>query len=91
MVVIDGFHYELSNKADKKLQVYVGHKWVHFGQKGYQHYFDKTKLLPKSWNHKDSLRRQQYLARSTRIRNGMGQLTASDPHSANYHAIRVLW
>lgn len=91
MVIINGLRYERSTKADKKLQVWVGGKWIHFGQKGYEHYYDKTQLLPKAWNHKDPVRRRQYLARASGIRNGKGKLTADDAKSPNYHAIRILW
>lgn len=91
MVNINGLRYERSTKADKKLQVWVGGKWIHFGQKGYEHFHDKTNLLPKSWNHKDPVRRRQYLARASKIRNRQGKLTVNDVNSPNYHAIRILW
>jgi hypothetical protein len=71
--------------------VLVNGKWIHFGQKGYQHYFDRTKLLPKSWNHNDGDRRRRYLARASKITTKKGTLAAKDINSANYHAIKVLW
>jgi hypothetical protein len=91
MVVVDGFEYKVSNRRDKKLQVWVRGRWIHFGQKGYQHYYDRTQLLPKSWNHKDSTRRANYLSRANGIKLKTGQRAANDPSSPNYHAIKILW
>lgn len=88
---INGFTYELSNLKDKKLMTLVNGKRVHFGNKNYSHFFDKTGLLPKSSNHLDKTRRQSYLARSGGIKDKTGALTANNPKSANYHAIKILW
>lgn len=41
--------------------------------------------------HKDPERRANYLARSGGIRDKDGNLTKSDPFSANYWARKVLW
>jgi hypothetical protein len=91
MVKVGKYNYELSTRKDKKLMTKVGDKVVHFGQKGYEHFFDKTGLLPKNLNHKDQMRRENYLARSAVIRNKAGELTMNDPTSPNYHSIRILW
>lgn len=56
-------------------------KLVRFGLRGMSDY---TK-------HKDSERRENYLARSGGIRNKSGQLTKDDKFSANYWARKVLW
>ena len=85
MVKIGKYNYQLSDRKGKKLQVTVNGKEIHFGDKSYQQYKDKTGLLPKSSNHGDQKRRESYLKRAT----GLGRST--DPSSANYHAIRVLW
>lgn len=90
MVMVDGLHYEISTRRDKKLQVWVHGRWVHFGQIGYQHYFDRTRLLPVKWNHRDAARRANYLARAGGIR-AKGKLAAHDISSPNYHAMRILW
>jgi hypothetical protein len=85
MVLLHGFDYTLSHRKNKKLQVRVGDKVIHFGDSRYQHYFDKTHLLPEYMNHFDNNRRDNYLRRSA----GLGN--ANSPLSANYHAMRVLW
>jgi hypothetical protein len=91
MVKIGKYDYELSDKKDKKLKVYVNGKWIYFGATNYQHYNDKTGLLPKSESHHDEDRRRLYLVRAKGIKNKEGQLTKDDPNSANHHAIRILW
>jgi hypothetical protein len=91
MVKIGKYDYKLSTKKDKKLMTEVNGKTIHFGQRGYEHFFDKTGLLPKSLNHNDPKRRKNYLTRSRGIKNKEGQLTANIPSSPNYHAIRILW
>ena len=90
-VTIDGYKYHISTRPKKKLMARVGGQWVHFGSSDYEHYHDRTGLLPKSMNHGDKDRRESYLKRSRGIRDGDGNLTSEDPTSANYHAIRVLW
>jgi hypothetical protein len=85
MVLVNGYDYELSDKKGKKLMVVVKGKKINFGDTAYQQYKDKTGLLPKSSNHLDETRRQSYLKRAT----GLGRST--DPTSANFHAINVLW
>ena len=88
---INGIEYQLSEKKNKKLKAYVNEKWIHFGQKGYEHFFDKTGLLPKNLNHQDEKRKELYLKRASKIKDKEGNLTAKDINSANYHAIKILW
>lgn len=90
-VKIGGYTYYLSTREKKKLMVKVADKWIHFGSRDYQSYRDRTGLLPKELNHGDKGRREWYLTRSKNIVDGDGVLTAQDPNSANFHAIRVLW
>lgn len=91
MVKINGILYELSEKKDKKLKAYVNSSWIHFGQKGYDHYKDATSLLPKSQNHLDEKRRELYLKRASKITDKEGNLTKDDKTSSNFHALRILW
>lgn len=91
MVKIGKYNYELSEKKDKKLKVKVNNKVIHFGQIGYEHYFDKTGLLNKKLNHKDKERRKRYLLRAKNIKDKSGKLTATNPESPNYHSINILW
>jgi hypothetical protein len=82
MVLVNGYDYQLSDKKGKKLMVTVKGKKIRFGDSSYQHYKDKTGLLPKSLNHLDEKRRQSYLKRSG---------GSTDPSTAGYHAINILW
>ena len=91
MVKIDGIEYELSERKDKKLKALVNNKWIHFGQQGYEHYFDRTKLLNPKLNHMDKQRRKEYITRASNIKNKEKKLTKDDINSSNYHAIRILW
>lgn len=92
MSKVGKYTYYLSTRKDKKLMVNPdGKKWLHFGQKGYDHFFDKTGLLPTSMNHNDKTRRESYLTRAQGIRDKQKQLTANNPLSSNYHAIKILW
>jgi Skp family chaperone for outer membrane proteins len=91
MVKIDGIEYQLSERKDKKLKAFVNNGWIHFGQVGYEHYFDRTKLLNQKLNHMDKQRRKEYIARASNIKNKEKKLTKDDINSANYHAIRILW
>ena len=88
---INGIEYQLSEKKNKKLKAYVNEKWVHFGQKGYEHYKDATGLLPKSQNHLDEKRRENYLKRALKITDKEGNLTKDDKTSPNFFALRILW
>ena len=90
-MILDKLEFQLSEKKDKKLKVYYNGKWIHFGQKGYQHYFDKTGLLPKSENNMDKERRRLYLARATKIKDSKGNLTVNDKNSANHYSVNYLW
>ncbi len=53
-------------------------KLIHFGALGYGHNYSAEA-------------KKNYLARSAGIRNKEGDLTKSDPWSANYWARKVLW
>ena len=90
MVRIGIYNYEKSTRPLKKLMVRVGNKVIHFGDTRYGHFKDKTGIW-KSLDHGDKARRKQYRQRTANIRDGDGELTRNDPHSANYHARRVLW
>jgi hypothetical protein len=85
------FDYEISNLPDKKLMTKVNGKTVHFGAAGYQHYHDRTGLLPVALNHGDEKRRKSYLARSGGIKLGSGKLAKDDPSSPTFHAREILW
>ena len=72
----------ISSRLHKKYQITLPDgKIIHFGQRGYSDYIE----------HKDPERRQRYLARAKKIKDKNGKLTANDPLSPNYYAIRLLW
>ena len=91
MVKIDKYEYFISDKSNKKLYTIVEGKKIYFGDTRYSHYKDKTGLLPKSHNHLDENRMTSYIARASKIKDKSGALTANDPSSANWHALRILW
>lgn len=88
--------FERSPRKGKKYRVTFtlggeGHA-VDFGQKGYEQFRDRTPLhLYSGWDHGDTERRRNYLARASGIRDGAGRLTRDDPASPNYWSIRYLW
>ncbi len=88
---VNGYEYELSTAKGKKLMTVVKGKKVHFGNIDYEHFHDKTGLLPKRLNHDDKVRRPSYLARTAKIKRKDGSMTANDPSSPNFHARNVLW
>jgi hypothetical protein len=90
MKKVDGMEYFKSTRTGKKLMVLVDGKWIHFGDSQMAHFKDRTGIW-KHLDHKDSKRRQNYLARAKGIRNSEGQRTWTNPSSPNYHSIRVLW
>lgn len=65
----------------KKYAVFYNNKWIHFGDNRYEDYTA----------HRDDDRRQNYLSRSTNIRNKHGQKTYKIKTSPNYWAVNLLW
>lgn len=90
MVKIGKYNYEKSTRKDKKLMTNINGKTIHFGNPNYEHYHDRSGIW-KSKDHKDDKRRENYLKRAKGIKDKEGKLTANNPSSANYHAIRILW
>jgi hypothetical protein len=88
-------HFSRSSSPGKKLKAeftYQGkQRIVHFGATGYQHYYDRTGLLPKSQNHKDPVRRKAYFERHSKVLNKEGKRVINDPLSASYWAYKYLW
>jgi hypothetical protein len=88
---IGKYTYFLSEKKNKKLKVKINNNWIHFGDNRYQHFKDKTELLDPELNHSDNERRKRYLSRASKILDKEGNLTANNPESPNFHAIKILW
>lgn len=94
MVKIGRFNYEKSTRPTKKLMVEVmdgnRKRLIHFGDAKMEHYKDKTGIWSAK-DHNDKQRRNNYLARSSGIKDKQGNLTKDNPLSPNYHSRRVLW
>ena len=70
-----------STKSGKKGMVYTKKGLIHFGDANMQ---DFTQ-------HKDSKRRDSYLARSGGIKDKSGNLTKNSKESPNFWSRKVLW
>ena len=68
-------------KNNKYVATLPSGKEVHFGSPKYQDYL----------THKDKDRRDKYLARATKIKNKSGELTYTNPESANFWSVNLLW
>ena len=84
--------FKKSTNKNKKYMVKTPKgKWIHFGQKNYEQYFDGALGLYSHLNHLDPERRRRYLARARGIKNKDGKLTLNDKESPNYYSIKYLW
>ena len=70
-----------TRKNNKYMATLPSGKKVHFGSSKYPDYL----------THKDKDRRDKYLARATKIKNKEGELTHTNPESANYWSTKLLW
>ena len=70
-----------SRKNNKYMATLPSGKKIHFGSPHYPDY-----LI-----HKDKERRERYLARAKKIKNKQGELTYTNPKSANYWSVNLLW
>ena len=70
-----------TRKNNKYMATLPSGKKVHFGSPKYADYL----------THKDKERRDNYLARATKIKNKQGELTHNNPESANYWSTKLLW
>lgn len=81
-----GYNKPIISRAKNKKKVVLAKsgnriKLIHFGDKRMQDYRQ----------HKNKLRRKNYLSRSAGIRDGSGKLTLNNKLSANYWSRKVLW
>ena len=68
-------------KNNKYMVTLPSGKKVHFGSTKYADYL----------THKDKDRRDKYLSRATKIKNKQGELTYTNPESANFWSVNLLW
>ena len=81
-----------STHKNSKYMIYYNNHWIHFGDKNYQHFHDKTPLKLYSYlDHNDKERRTAYLKRAMGIRDKQGNLTYNNKNSPNHYAIKYLW
>lgn len=78
------FEFRKSTRKNKKYMAKVGNKWVHFGQLGYEHYYDATPLhLYSNLNHLDPRRRRNFKARH--------EATRHKKYSPSWFSDNFLW
>ena len=70
-----------TRKITNTWQHFQVEKKVHFGSPNYPDYTI----------HKDKDRRDKYLARAKKIKNKSGELTYTNPESANFWSVHLLW
>ena len=70
-----------STRKSKKFMVRYNGKLIHFGATGYQDFLD----------HKDPIRRKNYLKRAKGIVDKHGKPTYRNKNKANFWAINILW
>lgn len=84
--------FKKSTHSGKKYQVFYKDRWIHFGDKNYSQYEDKTPLKLYSFlDHKDKKRKQAYLKRAMGIKDKNGNFTYNNKNSPNYWSINYLW
>lgn len=84
--------FRVSEKKNKKYDVYWNGKWISFGHSQYSHYRDRTGLGEYSYlDNNDRAKRKAYLARAKGIKDKDGKLTYKDKNSPNYWAVKYLW
>ena len=70
-----------TRKNNKYVATLSSGKKIHFGSSQHPDY-----LI-----HKDNERKERYLARAKKIKNKQGELTYTNPESANYWCMNLLW
>ena len=70
-----------TRKNNKYVATLSSGKKIHFGSSQYPDY-----LI-----HKDKERKERYLARAKKIKNKQGELTYTNPESANFWSVNLLW
>ena len=76
----ESFDYS-TRKNNKYVATLSSGKKIHFGSSQYPDY-----LI-----HKDKERRERYLTRAKKIKNKQGELTYTNPESANFWSVNLLW
>ena len=70
-----------TRKNNKYMATLSSGKKIHFG----------SSQSPDYLIHQDEDKKEKYLARATKIKNKQGELTYTNPESANYWSVHLLW
>ena len=76
----ESFDYS-TRKNNKYVATLSSGKKIHFGSSQY----------PDFLIHKDKERKERYLTRAKKIKNKQGELTYTNPESANFWSVNLLW
>ena len=76
----ESFNYSTS-KNNKYVATLSNGKKIHFGSSQY----------PDFLIHKDKERKERYLTRAKKIKNKQGELNYTNPESANFWSVNLLW
>ena len=76
----ESFNYS-TRKINKYVAALSNGKKIHFGSSQY----------PDFLIHKDKERKERYLTRAKKIKNKQGELTYTNPESANFWSVNLLW
>ena len=76
----ESFNYS-TRKNNKYVAALSNGKKIHFGSSQY----------PDFLIHKDKERKERYLTRAKKIKNKQGELTYTNPESANFWSVNLLW
>ena len=76
----ESFNYS-TRKNNKYVATLSNGKKIHFGSSQY----------PDFLIHKDKERKERYLTRAKKIKNKQGELNYTNPESANFWSVNLLW
>ena len=76
----ESFNYS-TRKNNKYVAALSNGKKIHFGSSQY----------PDFLIHKDKERKERYLTRAKKIKNKQGELNYTNPESANFWSVNLLW
>ena len=74
-------HFGVSTRKNKRFYVIISDHIIHFGSKSGSTYID----------HHDSIKRKNWRARHSKIKNKAGQYVYLDPYSPSYWSYHILW
>ena len=70
-----------SSRKDKRFYVVYNNKYIHFGSRNGQTFYD----------HQDEVKRDNWYKRHSKIYDNMGYQVINNPYSPSYWSARLLW